>query len=114
MPSCSRMCRSSLRIRSRRLASSAPRGSSRRTSRGSDDQRPGERDALLLAAGDLVDAAVLEACQAHELQHFQRARAGFVSRQPPDAVAQPESDIVEDGKMRKEREILKHEADAAQ
>ena len=33
-----------------------------------EDDRAGERDALLLAAGELVDAALAEACQLHQRQ----------------------------------------------
>ena len=111
MPSCSRMRRSSPRIRSRRLASSAPRGSSRSTSSGRMTSVRARRDALLLSARDLVDGAVLEAFEAHELKHFQRARARLMFGRRLRAIAQTESDIVEHREMRKEREVLKDEAD---
>src|SRR5580692_10978151 len=76
-----------------------------------DHQRPGESDALFLSARDLVDGAVLEASEAHELKHFQRARARLIFGRRLRAIAQTESDIVEHREVRKEREILKDEAD---
>ena len=52
--------------------------------------------------------------EANEVEHLQRARARFAFAAPPGAVAQAECDIVEHREMRKQREILKHEANAAE
>ena len=58
--------RSSATRRSRSARSSAPSGSSSISSRGSAREGPGEGHPLLLAAGELADAAALEAGQPDE------------------------------------------------
>ena len=56
-------------------ASSDANGSSSRTSAGLDGQRPGQGDALLLAAGQLVRVALAQPGQADQLQQLADARA---------------------------------------
>jgi hypothetical protein len=68
-----------------------------------------------LSAGNLVHGARLEADQADELDHRVHALAQFLlrDRRARGAVLEAEGDVGVDRKMRKQREILEHEADAA-
>ena len=59
----------------RRRRSSAPSGSSSSSARGPVDERAGERDALLLAAGELRRLALAEAAELDELERLADARA---------------------------------------
>ncbi len=114
MASSSRMRRSSVRILRRRLASSAPERLVEEHEPRPDHQRARKRHALLLTAGDLVYASVLETLEADEVQHVERARASFAVADRLGSVAQAEGDIIEDGKMREQGEVLEHETDATQ
>ena len=68
------------------------------------DEGAGDRDALLLAAGELARAAGAETGQADELQHLVDLALHVL---PVDALpAQPEGDVLEDGQMREERVAL--------
>ena len=112
MPSCSRMRRKLAAHPKPQIGVERAEGLVEKHEFWPDHQRAGERDALFLSAGDLVDGAVLEALEADELEHFQRARARLAFGRRLRAIAQTESDIVEHREMGKEREILKDEADA--
>ena len=68
-----------------------------------------EGDPLALASRDLVRPPMLEAAQAHALDHFGHP-AMHVRARPP---AQPEADIGRHGEMRKKRVALEHIAQAA-
>ena len=59
----------------RTLASSADSGSSSSSTSGWIGQRPGQRDALLLAARELVRVALGEMRELHELEHLLRPAA---------------------------------------
>jgi len=72
-------------------------------------QRAGQRDALLLAAGEFVRIAIgqaVEADQRQRLKHARRARAAVQA-------VQAESDVVGDRKVGEQRQVLEHEAQAA-
>ena len=73
------------------------------------DQRARERDALALAAGELMRLAPLEAFEPHERQHLGNARGDLLLRQA--VLLQPEGDIARDGEMRKQRVALEHHVD---
>src|SRR5579862_7970173 len=73
--------------------------------RGSSDQRPRERDALLLAAGNLARFAAAQRTHAHRLEDYGGAVAAFSAGQ----LCQPILDIPRDRNMRKQREVLKEE-----
>ncbi len=86
---------SSTRSCLRSFASSAPSGSSSSSTRRAQDERAGERDALLLAAGELARPALLEAVELDQLERLaRRARVDSSFATPP--AAQPERDVVED------------------
>ena len=76
-----------------------------------EDQRAGDRDALLLAPGELRRAPGSEAA---ELHHAERAvdPLGNVGRRHA-AHRQREPDVLGDGHVRKQRVILEHHADVA-
>ena len=92
-PSSSWMRRISSRSCSRTLASSADSGSSSSSTRGRDGERPGQRDPLLLAAGQLVRVLLDVLGEADQLEQLAgRARgadAGDCPRMP-----QAEGDVV--------------------
>jgi len=69
-------------------------------------ERARERDALLLAAGELVRVAVAEAAEVDEREHDRHARA-------PLAARQAEADVLGDRQVREERVILEDHAHAA-
>jgi hypothetical protein len=107
------MRRNSPRIRSRRLVERAQRLVEQHEL-GLRDERAREGDALLLPARNLMHAAPLEPREADEFDHVLRSCARLGLGDAPLAIAQAEGDIVEYGEVGKQREILKHEADAAQ
>ena len=72
------------------MASSADSGSSSSSTRGSQRERAGERDPLLLAAGELVRVAVAVVGQADQLEQLLGAgaalgRAGTLRTRSPNA-----------------------------
>ena len=68
MPTSSWIAFSSIWSALRSFASRAPRGSSSKSTAGFEDQRAGERDPLLLPAGELVRPALLVTGQTDELE----------------------------------------------
>ena len=76
---------------------------------GSVDERPGQRDPLRLAAGDLGRLALLEAGQLDQLEHVGDARLDLVAL---DLLApQPEGDVVLDRQVREQRVVLEDRVD---
>ena len=72
-------------------------------------QRAGNGHTLLLAAGQLVDAAAVEALQADHLQHFGDTLPYLVLRHFGDA--QAEGDVFKHIQMREQRIFLEHRVD---
>ena len=97
---------------SRSFRSSAPRGSSISSSRGSEHDRAGERDTLLLAPGELSRVAI------PVLSAASRSRA---PRRPARAISVPgdaahlerEGDVLGGGHVREQRVVLEHHPDVA-
>ena len=75
------------------------------------DERPRQRDALHLAARELVRAAALVAVQAHQPQRLGHARRGLALRHPGDA--QPEADVALHVEVREQRRALEDHVDRA-
>ena len=75
-----RMRATSRRSSARSDASSELNGSSSSTTRWLNRQRPGERHALLLAAGELVGIAALEAGESDQLEQLARTRTARLGR----------------------------------
>ena len=73
-------------------------------------ERARQRDALLLAAGDLPRAAPFEALQA---EHLDRDAPRALRAASPAAMRERELDVLGDGHVRKERQLLHDVADAA-
>ena len=95
----------------RSLRSSAPSGSSSRSTAGSFTSARAERDPLLLAAGELRRAAVVVAVQLHEVEVALDPVADVALR---DLLApQPERDVVGDGQVREQRVRLEDRVDVA-
>ena len=74
-------------------------------------ERARQRDALALTARKFVRAALLVAVQLHEVEQF--AYASAHRRRRPLAHGEREADVLRHGLMRKERVVLKDEADVA-
>ncbi len=74
-------------------------------------QRPGQGDALALTAREFARQARFVAVQPHEREQFLDARGRAAAR--PVAHVEGKADVRADGHVRKERIILRHEADAA-
>jgi hypothetical protein len=75
------------------------------------DDGAGERDALLLPAGELVGAALAVAAEAHRLQRGQRAPLAL---RPGDAAhLQREGDVLGHAHVREQRVALEHHAEIA-
>src|SRR5664280_715061 len=70
-----------------------------------------ERHALLLAAGEPVDGAALEAPHPDRLENLAGARRALGL--PHAARAEPERNVLKHGEMRKERVALEHHPDVA-
>ena len=70
------------------------------------DEAARERDALLLAARELMRLSFRVRLELHELQHRFDPSPNFVLRQA--VAAQPEGDVVEHREVRKERVALEH------
>ncbi len=75
------------------------------------DERAGERDALLLAAGQLGRLALAEVAELHELERLVRARADIVLGDLPPL--EPEGDVLLDAQMREQRVGLEDGVDVA-
>ena len=103
------MARISWASRSRRSTSRLEKGSSSSSSCGLRRQRAGQRDALLLAAGQLVREAALDAGQADQLPApRRRGRSRSALGQAMDA----EADVVAHVEVREQGVVLEHHADA--
>ena len=75
------------------------------------DQRAGERDALLLAAGELAPACARRSAAICTRSSISRALAAL--RLADAAHLQIEGDVVEAGQMREQRVVLEHHGGAA-
>ena len=73
---------------------------------GAFDQRACKRDALALAAGELVRLALAQALELDELQHLRNSGPNIGFCKP--LLLESEGDIALDGEMRKQRIALKH------
>ena len=82
-------------------------GSSSSTIDGPRRERAGKRDALLLAAGELVRIAPLA------VRRGRRARAARRCGRRDRARGDAEADVLGHGQVREERVVLEHHADAA-
>ena len=98
-------------ISSRRRRSSAPKGSSHQHEVGLEHQCPGDRNALLLAAGQLPRPTILEAFQLHELERTLHPLGPLCYRHP--AYFQRERQIPAHRHVRKQRVVLEHHSDFA-
>src|SRR6185295_11507840 len=76
-----------------------------------DDDRAGDRDPLLLAAGKLTRKLVLLADQLYQLHRMHDLRIGI--RAGDAAHAQAEADVLGHAHVRKQRVILEHHPEAA-
>ena len=76
---------------------------------------PGDRDALLLAAGKLARVGVGAVLQAHPVQQFQPAFAGLGLGEPRFSGPRRDDgglgDVFQRGQVREEVEVLEHHAD---
>src|SRR5882672_6512289 len=75
------------------------------------DDRARERDALLLAAGELRRIALRQSGQLHQLEGAVDAAIDLGPRDPADLEA--EADVARDGEVREERVVLEDHAEAA-
>ena len=100
-----RMRATSRRRSERKDASRALNGSSRRTTEGPDGQRPGERDALLLAARELMGVAPGQLAQPDQVQQLAHPVALVA--------AQPEADVAAHREVGEQRALLGDVAHAA-
>ena len=94
------------RMPSRRRLSRPEKGSSMSMIRGRGCQRAGERHALLFAPRKLMRQLLRETGKVHLLKKFRHTAQFRITR-----AAQAESDVALDGEVRKQCEILEHEAD---
>ena len=105
--SCSRMTSFCM---SRRISgSSAENGSSNISTCRVDGQRPGQPDALLHAAGELVGVGVLVAGQPDQVDHLLGPVAAL--RLVLAADLEPVGDVVDDLAVRQQAEVLEHHRD---
>ena len=95
----------------RSLRSRAPSGSSRSSTVGTVHEGPGERNALLLAAGHLPDPALPVASEAHELERLadETGLLGLVDLPLAEAVAHVPGDV----HVREQRVVLEDRVDVA-
>ncbi len=77
-----------------------------------DRQRPGQCDALALAARDLLRVALLELRDLHERQKLAHAPRDLRGGRPFAPDAQAEGDVLEDAHVLEQRVVLEHDADA--
>src|SRR5262245_18066701 len=75
------------------------------------DERPRERDALLLSAGELARASVEQGTDAHQFGYLLRALLAF--RALDFLQAELDQDVLEHRYARIQRIRLKHDADVA-
>ena len=75
------------------------------------DERAGDRDALLLTAGELVRQSLLLAVQADQGEHLRDRLLDERAGRADDL--QRERDVLEDRLVRQQAEILEHRADVA-
>ena len=73
------------------------------------DEHSRERDALLFATAEVLNAPILVSRQGDDLQDAGHLLLQFVLREVA-TVAQPERDVVEHRHMREQRQPLEHEA----
>ena len=111
IPTCCWRALSSSCISLRSFRSSAPSGSSRSSTVGMVDERPGERDALLLAARHLPRPASLVARQADHRQRL--ADAAVLLGLADLGLAQAVPDVPGDVHVREERVVLEDRVDVA-
>ena len=80
-----------------------------------DRQRAGQRDALALAAGELVRIAVGEPVELHQLQQLEHLAPDLLGGRPLRAPLHPqaEGDVLEHRHVPEQRVVLEHEADLA-
>ena len=97
-------------VPSRRPASSDENGSSSSTTAGLGGQRPGQRDPLLLAAGELVRVAAARGSAARLDQVEQLGDAGAARAR---ARGSPKAMLARDVEVREQRALLRHVADPA-
>ena len=102
-------CSVSSCMRSRSCTSRPENGSSISITAGRGSDRARQRHPLLLAAREDVRIVVGVALEADAGQRRQRLAGRILPRQR----LQPEGDVVADGQMRKQREVLEHQADVA-
>ena len=95
-------------IRSRVISSSAPNGSSMSRIAGSNDEGPGDRDALLHAARQLVGVVLRELAELDEVEHLARPRRPFRGRPAEDL--ERELDVVLDRPPLEQDGGLEHHA----
>ena len=76
-------------------------------------ERAGERDALALAAGEVLRQPPLEPGEPDQLDQLRDARLLSAGHAPQPAAAQPEPDVRRDRQVREERALLRDVADAA-
>jgi hypothetical protein len=103
---------SSVRKVLRSFASSAPNGLVEQQHGGPAHERPGQRDALLLAAGQLNRPAAGEPGEPHEFERLGRATAPLrpVDARPP---AQPVLHVLRHSQVREQRVALEDGVDRA-
>src|SRR6185369_14746584 len=77
------------------------------------DQRPRDRDALLLSARELARVMVLAALQTHDGEAAPRLLRAFLRARAVGRVDQRELDVLEGRRPREQVERLEHEADLA-
>ena len=111
MPTCSWMRLSSICISLRSFRSSAPSGSSSSSTRGSVDQRPRQRDPLLLAAGEHRGRCLSRPGQLHQLERLARPRVALGLADA--ALLQPVGDVVQHRHVREQRVLLEDGVDVA-
>ena len=98
-------------IFSRVSASSAPSGSSIRMTVGIVGQAAGQRDALLHAAGELVDRLVAELLQSPTMRNRRCSdHRRVLSRRVAPFMARPEGDVVGHRHPFEQRALLEHHA----
>ena len=88
-----------------------PVGSSASSDRRLVHDRAGDRDALLLAAGELAGIVRRLLREADRLEHVRDGRLDEAARLPDDL--EGERDVVVDGLVRQQPEVLEHHAEAA-
>ncbi len=79
--------------------------------RRAQDERPRQRDALLLAARELVRASLLEPGQLHQLERLGHPLLALGLRHR--LVLHPERDVLRDGQEREQGVALEHRVDVA-